>query len=193
MTLTPAPDARAARWITAVEVPWQQLVGFGPSGFQAYARLRFIPDPVHAGQSESDAPAVPAALPETEQLQAAVSALLRCTTTADELFFCFWDGWGFELTGAGVDVPNRSYFLFEGSVAPSGAWDLAPANRAPGQQWNPDPSFIWPADHTWCIANDVDPHWAGIGASPEAIQRLLADERLDVIPTDPAAAQPHYR
>jgi hypothetical protein len=38
----------------ASERPWQQLVGFGPEGFPAYARLRFLPDPAYEGQSEND-------------------------------------------------------------------------------------------------------------------------------------------
>jgi len=41
------------------DAPWQQLVEFGhratgPPGFPAYARLRFLPDPAHGGQSEND-------------------------------------------------------------------------------------------------------------------------------------------
>src|SRR5262245_1538655 len=50
MTLTLCEDASAAAWITSSDLPWQQLVAFGPAGFQAYARLRFLPDPAYAGQ-----------------------------------------------------------------------------------------------------------------------------------------------
>ena len=56
----------------------------------------------------------------------------------------------------------------------------------------PGPAFIWPGDRTWCLANDVDPHWAGIGADSAAIDELLADPRLDVVPADPHHAPPHY-
>jgi hypothetical protein len=52
--------------------------------------------------------------------------------------------------------------------------------------------LVWPADHAWCIANDVDPHWAGIGASVAAIDELLADPRLDIVRDDPGQAQPYY-
>lgn len=44
-----------ADWIVASAVPWRRLVGFGPSGFAAYARLRYLPDPAYEGQSEADA------------------------------------------------------------------------------------------------------------------------------------------
>ena len=50
-------DLAAADWIARSGLPWQQLVGFGPGGFNAYARLRFLPDPTRPGQSENDAQA----------------------------------------------------------------------------------------------------------------------------------------
>ena len=56
----------------------------------------------------------------------------------------------------------------------------------------PDPAFIWPADHAWCIANDVDPHWIGIGADTPAIDQLVAHPLLDVVPADPRQEQPYY-
>ncbi|WP_207344310.1 hypothetical protein [Arthrobacter sp. E3] len=64
MAQTPSPDARPARWIMESELAYEQLVCFGPSGFPAYARLRFIPDPTHPSHNET-AP-VPVALPDTE-------------------------------------------------------------------------------------------------------------------------------
>ena len=54
------------------------------------------------------------------------------------------------------------------------------------------PAFVWPADQSWCIANDVDPHWAGIGADTSAIEDLVADPRLDVVVADPEEVQPYY-
>jgi len=57
----------------------------------------------------------------------------------------------------------------------------------------PGPAFVWPADHAWFVASDIDPHWAGIGADTRVINQLVADPRLDVVPADPRAAQPAYR
>jgi hypothetical protein len=51
---------------------------------------------------------------------------------------------------------------------------------------------VWPADRTWCVAKDVDPHWAGIGADDDAIEPLLADPALDVVRADPTQPQPRY-
>lgn len=104
----------------------------------------------------------------------------------------FWDGFGFAMPAARFEVPNREFFLYRGSVADVGSWDIAEEDQVPGQQWIPAPAFIWPADHAWCVAHDVDPHWAGIGAGAEAIAELSASQILDVVPAAPAAPQPTY-
>ena len=52
MSLRSCSDPSAAAWITSSKRPWHQLVTFGPSGFDAYARLRFLPDPRYDGQPE---------------------------------------------------------------------------------------------------------------------------------------------
>jgi hypothetical protein len=54
------------------------------------------------------------------------------------------------------------------------------------------PALVWPADHAWCFVSDVDPHWAGIGASATAVEQLLADPVLDVVRADPDLPQPSY-
>ena len=54
MTLTFCWDLSAADWIARSDLPWSQLVSFGPAGFDGYARLRFLPDPAYPGQSEND-------------------------------------------------------------------------------------------------------------------------------------------
>ena len=206
----------------ASDRPWEQLVSFGPAGFPAYARLRFLPDPAYVGQEESDVD-VDEAHDETAQLRVALETLTRHTRTPDDCYFCLWDGWGTDIEGGDgarrldhhtgtvsrgpliapafppsvlhgpkVVVPNRAYFLFRGSTSDFGDWGAADAWPGKPRQNMPDPAFIWPADHAWCVADDVDPHWAGIGAEVSAIDELLADPRLDVIPADPRQDQPYY-
>jgi len=51
-------------------------------------------------------------------------------------------------------------------------------------------AFVWPADHRWCFASDVDPHWAGIGAEQVAIDRLVGDPGLDVVRVQPNEIPP---
>ncbi len=92
-----------------------------------------------------------------------------------------------------VVIPNREYFLFRGTASDFGNWDTGQTVSDEDKAHMPDPAFIWPADHAWCITNDVDPHWAGIGADTAVIGQLLADSRLDVVRADPSQEQPLYR
>ena len=144
------------------------------------------------------------------------------TRTPDDCYLCLWDGWPDIEGGDGawlvnteegtvskgpriapafpasvrhgpkVVLPDRAYFLFRGSIADFGDWDVA--DMWPGQPrlGMPDPAFVWPADHAWCVAKDVDPDWAGIGAASSAIDELLADPLLDVVPADPTQDLPSY-
>ena len=89
-----------------------------------------------------------------------------------------------------VVLPHRAYLFLRGTLSDLGDWGAA--KEGPGAAM-PDPAFVWPADQAWCLANDVDPHWAGIGATATAIAELLADPGLDVVPADPRADQPRYR
>ena len=232
MTLKRCSDLSAADWITACDCPWQQLAEFGPPAFPAYARLRFLPDPVYNGQSENDVDSDEHGPSEPAQLRAVLAVLGRHTGTPGDCYFCLWDGWGPPLhdhdgrlkpdaskqaTGAvpAIDpgmistgwaefpsparhepmvvIPNRAFYLFRGAVAELG--DRGPAQGRPGQPGTGfiAPAFVWPADHAWCIANDVDPHWAGIGADTAAINQLIADPQLNVVSADPRAYQPRYR
>jgi hypothetical protein len=195
MTLRPCRTGSAAAWITTSDLPWQQLVTFGPSGFDAYARLRFLPDPLVNGQPEAsvgeDTPS------EHELLRATLEVLRRHTEAPEDVYFCMWDGWGSDAlpssvrNGPRVDVPNRTYFLLHGTLSDFADLDLAEAS--PGRRSSmPDPALMWPADHAWCVARDVDPHYAGIGASSIALEDLLAESGLDIVSVDPRAEQPYY-
>jgi hypothetical protein len=216
MTLAWCSDLSPAGWITGSELPWHRLVTFGPGGFPAYARLRFIPDPTSVGQSENDVDRDEDAPSDGDQLRALLEVLVQHTATPDDLYFCLWDGWG--LDGGGVDVdgrgtrrveqpsfapevlaaprvvvPHRAYLLFRGPLSELGDW--GEADRWPGHPRTcpPEPAFVWPADRAWCVAKDVDPHWAGIGAGDHVVDRLLVHPVLDVVRADPRREQPTYR
>jgi len=237
VVLTPELDVSAAAWITNSDLPWQQLVAFGPSGFEAYARLLFLPDPTSAGQQERDLD--PEAPSERELLSVALSVLRRHTRTPDDCYFCRWDGWGADtdgdddarittleiamrppheisretrdptrsarpspaiapdpshvgFSGPKVVVPNRAYFLFHGSLSELDDREDAKLSLSPAKSETFDAAFVWPADHAWCIAKDVDSHYAGIGAASGAIDELLAHPDLDVVPADAHVEPPHY-
>lgn len=193
MSLTPCCDLSAAAWLTASDLPWQQLVTFGPQEFSAYARLRFLPDPTSPGQEEPergvDDP------DEFELLRSALDVLGEHTHTPEDVYFCMWDGWGTPPALEGlpmVSVPERSYFLIRGALMDLGDWQT-PERMPTGPGFDPPPpAFIWPADHAWCLAYDVDSHYAGIGATPDAITQLVAHPALDAVPAAPDEQHPYY-
>jgi hypothetical protein len=206
--LTPCSDLSAADWIVESGIPWEQLVGFAPPGFPAYARLRFLPDPAFEGQSENDVDRDHDAPSDIALLRASMQTLTRHTDTPDACYFCIWDGWPLQSRegvaepsvypssipdGPRVVVPIRAYFLLQGDVSDFADWEVARAWVGQRRLLDAPPEFMWPADHAWCIASDVDPHWAGIGAATAAIDQLLADPRLDLVPADPRETQPAYR
>lgn len=181
-------ESDAADWITTSPLPWDRLVGFGPGGFESYARLRYVPDPAVEGQRENDV--VSHGITEMEAVSQLCRLLAVETATPEDCYFCLWEGWPEARehieAKATVHVPNRNYYLFQGSIEDVGRWGL------PGEDRMQPAAFIWPADHAWCFASDVDPHWAGIGATKSTIARLLSSG-LDIVPADPASPQPTYQ
>lgn len=191
MTLQPAADRAATGWLVESPIPWGQLVGFGPAGFDGYVRLRFIPDPVRSGQSETDVDMPDDHPSDHEQLSRAIKILRPFSRTPDEWYFCVWDGWGSDLPRAIRDAPqiavlHRTFFALRGTADDFDAWE---SSFEDGDA--PFLAFVWPADRAWCVASDVDPHWAGIGGSLPAIEALKRSA-LDVVAADPTDAQPVY-
>lgn len=187
-----AVNTAAAEWISGLT--FDQLVTFGPPDFEAYARLRYIPDPTIAGQSEADVDLPDDHLSDLDQARQALDELARHTKTADHCYFCIWDGYSDlhlppDPEGQAVlDLPHRRYTLLEGPLDALHTWETDLGRGGPLVP----PALVWPADHRWCFVSDVDPHWAGIGASTEAIRRLFANPALDVVPAHPQDRQPYY-
>ena len=80
-----------------------------------------------------------------------------------------------------------------GPLSQAGQWgaaDLLPRARA---RTINSPNLIWPADHAWFVATDIDLPWTGIAGSAQLIQDLMAEEALDVERIDPAAPLPYWR
>ena len=185
MVLQYSSDPAPARWITESTMPWDELAKFGPHTlFESHARLRYIPD-----EGESLRPEIPPR-PISEGGDAPVFAelcdLLRSeTTTPDQCYFCLWEGWpdidrDIDPDPPTVHIPNRSYHLFTGPLSEVGQW-----SAVTGLDSMPPAAFVWPADHAWCIASDVDPSWAGISSTKETISRLIDKARVDIVAADP--------
>jgi hypothetical protein len=204
VSLVVCSDLSPATWIVTSNEPWQRLVTFGPAGFAAYARVRFIPDPSYQGQQEHEAD-LGASPGETDQWRALLRLLAADSAHPDDCYFGLWEGWGFPESARrwptfavprDAQIPARSYFLFHGSLSEAEIWG-PPAQAGiwgrPEFSHGGTPAFVWPADRTWYVAADIDPHWAGIGASVPTIKQLIADRRLDAVEADPADEQPAYR
>ena len=191
MQLRAVADISAAEWVSGLSS--RQVTTFGPSTFEAYARLRFIPDPSWDGQTEADVALPDDHLSDLDQARRAFDQLAQHTATADHCYVGLWDGYPYEhLAGSGhranLHLPDRSFLLVEGPLEALRAWEIDLGRGGPLVP----PALVWPADHAWCFVSDVDPHWAGIGASSSAIQHLLADPVLDVVGADPDLPQPYY-
>lgn len=193
MFLRPFSDMTVAEWISHARVPSDQLIDFGPPGLDAYARLRYIPDPSSLEQAEADVQHTADRLTEIEQTARAIRLLAPFTSTPDQCFFCVWDGWPtsqwmVEESTSFVELSDRRYALRQGTLNEFDAWATT---RTP-ETHSPPPAFIWPADHAWCFASDVDPHWAGIGAAKPAVTALLRDAVLDAVTADPTRRHPVF-
>src|SRR6187431_1783282 len=143
----------AAAWITGSRVPVDQLITFGPSGLPAYARVRLIPDPVTSTMREADVILTEDHPGDLEQVQRTVRLLSAFTTTADDGWFCLWDGYSDApvprgLADALVHLPTRSYALLHGTLSGIDRWSEAVGSIGGAQP----PAFVWPADHAWCLA-----------------------------------------
>jgi hypothetical protein len=195
VALTFCDDLTPADWLADNSTPPGQLLRFGPIGFAQYARVLFMPDPADGGQQEADVDLDPEHPSEIEITRRALRVLADFTETPDRCYFCVWDGYSdvrLPTPSDNIPVlrgPDRQYFLLQGSLTDFGTWEaVLDTDERP-----PPPAFAWPADRKWCFASDVDPHWAGVGGTLEAITALGQDTQLELIATNPATAQPQYR
>jgi hypothetical protein len=192
VTLRHCDDLSAANWLSKTDVSPERLITFGPAKFPAYARLRYLPDPVRPGMAEADVQLPVGHAPDIDVARTALRALARYSSSTDSCYVCVWYGYGLFrdpdlIRRPMVTIPHRKYVLFTGTVSDLDNWnDLFEA------EFNSPPSFVWPADHRWCFASDVDPHWAGVGADTGVINQLIADTSLDVVAADPNEKQPTY-
>lgn len=75
-----------------------------------------------------------------------------------------------------VELPGRSYLLYQGPI------EGALAFSAPSFQ---TPNLWWPADHSWCVASEIDLDWTYVGGATALIQDLLHNRSLEAVPVEP--------
>ncbi|MGH2893115.1 MAG: hypothetical protein ACRDPM_07595 [Solirubrobacteraceae bacterium] len=110
----------------------------------------------------------------------ALAALLaRHTSAPDRCWFCTWEGWGSVVfdDGPRVELPNRNYALFLGS--------LAALPSLIDAQNDHSPNLWWPDDRAWCVAAEIDLAWTYVGGPAALISDVLANPRLEAQPASP--------
>ncbi|CAN5123803.1 hypothetical protein BH18ACT9_BH18ACT9_08470 [soil metagenome] len=215
MPLRHEPDVSAADWFTDRAEPWAQLCSLGPRGFAAYARLlhpaRQGDDPQEhpedlAGHLDSEVLRFLTGIlaRHTSTPEDCLFGLwdgfgdLHGSPAVAPLVF----GGGRlsshrapprispafppeVLAGPRVRIPARDYLLFRGPLRLAGEWgaaDLLPQQPRPINS----PNLIWPADHAWFVATEIDSPWTGIGGTDELIGEVAGEPALGVERVDPA-------
>jgi hypothetical protein len=84
-------------------------------------------------------------------------------------------------SAASLQVPNRPMHLLQGPLV--AVEDFYERYGGPSSLClrNP-PSLWWPADESWCVGTDIDLMTTYVGGSRGAIEALLADGQLEVLP-----------
>jgi hypothetical protein len=180
-------DTSFADWFARRDEPWAELATMGPAGFESYARVRY--------------------LEEDRISQRALFARLRVhlagwTKTPGDCFHALWDGavssmhgdpvrgilpWfpARLLAGPKVRIPNREYLLFRGHLDDVGHWGATdPATGSSKDEELPGPHLLWPADHRWFTATDVDSDFTWVGGSRALIDAVITDPNLDASSTN---------
>ncbi|MGH3458645.1 hypothetical protein [Aeromicrobium sp.] len=86
------------------------------------------------------------------------------------------------MDGPRLTVAGREHLLFTGPVADAGQWGAATYGHGIPRDLN-SPNLLWPADHAWCVATDIDTRWTGVGGPAALADDLLGDQRLEVVRT----------
>ena len=145
MAITWARSTSEGQWLGASGAPWWQAVGYGPTGFEAYARVRYIPDPVRPGMAEADVELPEDHPRDLDQGRAALAVLAAFTSTPQDCWFAVWEGCSSSLElPAGLpalELPHRRYGLLRGALT-----DLASWEETVHTQLDAPPAFVSPVD-----------------------------------------------
>ena len=124
---------------------------------------------------------------ETAVLASLCGTLARFTATPDDCFFGVWEGYGWEVAevlgpAPVFALPGRSYLLLRGPLAAAtsiGYW--------PRPDWflAQSPTLMWPDDHAWLVATEIDNDSTLIGGSAEVIAAVLANPDLEARSVSP--------
>ena len=89
------------------------------------------------------------------------------------------------LAGPRLELPARAYFLFETDLT-----ELGDPRWIRHERWGDSPNLLWPDDHAWCVASEIDLDSTLVGGSRALIDDLLATDGLEVAELAPDASLP---
>jgi hypothetical protein len=161
--LRPAASTDAGQWLVESGADWWDLVRYGPPGFDEYVRVALAraTDDLDHDQSA---------------VRLALAVLAAHTATPTAGYAAVWEGWtsrGPTPRAPRLPIPQRAMLLFTGPVdVLRDAATLAWYGSVRGCQ---EPHLVWPDDHAWCLACEVDEEIEfTVGCSVDA-SRALAD------------------
>lgn len=195
MTLEMIDEVREAAWLLPAgsgTADAEATLWWGPAGFAAYARVLELPDPAYDRQPEAElADEVLDRAPSDVELLTGVVDVLG--SSSGDLRLLLWDGYPYRpalpVTSRFDLAGLRQYALAAGTVDDWARW-VADAPEPHGRAF--PPAFVWPIDHAWCVAFDVDAHFAGVAGSQEAVSRLLDHDGLETVPATYGSTPPLY-
>ena len=88
-----------------------------------------------------------------------------------------------------LDLPDREYLLFTTTLDeladPTWTQRAGIGGNALTGSPGESPQLLWPADHTWCLATEIDFDSTLVGGSRDLIDRVLATESLETFEVGP--------
>jgi hypothetical protein len=151
----------------------------------------------------------------TEVLSALCGVLAEHTTTPQDCVFGVWEGWGWfngsvaaayfypvgqphippepapgswflDTRAPTITLPlERTYALYTGPVGDAlriGAWDTR-------DRFQPhSPNLMWPADHAWCVATEIDFNSTLVAGPGNLVQDIVANPNIEALTINIAAS-----
>jgi hypothetical protein len=78
-----------------------------------------------------------------------------------------------------LPIPARQYLLFRGPLEEIGHWGARELTAgSPKDDELPAPHLLWPEDHRWFVATDVDSDFTWVGGSEELTDAVIGDPKL---------------
>jgi hypothetical protein len=184
---------------------WEQISAPGPYRRKDWGRSRGGHGAPRIGEMDARA------------LHVLWDVLARHTSTPHQCYFALWEGWGtlqgdvttvyahrtgsgsippppprpapaewqLVLSGQRFPMPARNeFYLFEGDVHAAlriGAWPNESVFHAIA------PQFIWPGDHAWCVATEIDHDSTFVGGTQALVEELCASTEIEVLQIAPDA------